>query len=114
MTNMSEHNNYWQTVSQEKTNLKENRLKRIFDEIFECSYDLGWKHGEKHAKLDYGESKGVAHVTKATKKDIKECGTELFGWCDCGKPIEGRWVGMANFCPWCGKIIEWQNTDTDT
>lgn len=41
-----------------------------------------------------------------------EC-RELWGWCDCGKAIEGRWIGLANFCPWCGRVMEWKK-DGDT
>ena len=44
----------------------------------------------------------------ATKEQIKLHGIELAGWCvECNKPIEGRWIGMANFCPWCGRVIKW-------
>lgn len=55
-------------------------------------------------------AKGIAHVHKATKEQIEKHGLELSGWCDCGKPIEGRWAGWINFCPWCGKIIEWEDS----
>ena len=24
----------------------------------------------------------------------------------CNNPIEGRWIGMANFCPWCGAKMD--------
>ena len=45
---------------------------------------------------------------KATEEEIKLHGIELAGWCvECNKPIEGRWIGMANFCPWCGRVIRW-------
>lgn len=44
----------------------------------------------------------------ATEEQIKKHGFELAGWCvECEKPIEGRWIGMANFCPWCGRVIKW-------
>ena len=69
----------------------------------------GYADGRKNAKEEYGNSKGIAHVHKATKEQIEKHGLELSGWCDCGKPIEGRWAGWINFCPWCGKIIEWED-----
>jgi hypothetical protein len=77
------------------------------EEIFNSVYSNGYKDGYADAKAEYSNSKGVAHCQRATKEEIQENGIELQGWCDCGKPIEGRWIGMANFCPWCGKIMEW-------
>ena len=45
---------------------------------------------------------------------IKLYGIELAGWCaECKKPIEGRWIGMANFCPWCGRVIKWIQKEAD-
>lgn len=85
----------------------ESYLKRAGD-VFGCAYSDGYSDGYAKAKEDYGQSKGIAHVKRATPEEIKQWGIELSGWCDCGKAIEGRWVGMANFCPWCGKIIEWE------
>lgn len=61
------------------------------------------------AKTLFGEhGRGVAHFQRATEEEIKLHGIELAGWCvECNKPIEGRWIGMANFCPWCGRVIRW-------
>lgn len=44
-------------------------------------------------------------------EQVESWGMELWGWCDCGKAIEGRWVGLANFCPWCGRVIEWERDE---
>ncbi|MCM1200244.1 MAG: hypothetical protein NC548_31285 [Lachnospiraceae bacterium] len=71
----------------------------------------GYKDGYNKAKEEYGQSKGITHCHRATKEEVERHGIELHGWCDCGKPIEGRWVGLANFCPWCGKIMEWVKED---
>ena len=59
------------------------------------------------AKTLFGEhDRGVAHFQRATEEEIKLHGIELAGWCiECNKPIEGRWIGMANFCPWCGRAF---------
>ena len=86
----------------------ENYLSRIKD-ILRWVRSDGYSDGFNKAKEEFGKSKGIAHVHRGTPEEIESHGIELWGWCDCGKPIEGRWVGMANFCPWCGKIIEWEN-----
>lgn len=88
----------------------ESYLDRVKD-IFDSAYSNGYSDGHAYAKEKFGKSKGIAHVKQATPEEIKKYGIELHGWCDCGKPIEGRWVGMANFCPWCGKIIEWEKPE---
>lgn len=88
---------------------KANLAEQISD-LLECAYSEGYSAGFEQAKKDYGVDKtGVAHWERATKEQIESWGPELVGWCDCGKPIEGRWVGHANFCPWCGKTIVWGN-----
>lgn len=85
-----------------------NQISRFFDIV----RNDGYSEGKETAKKEYGQSKGIAHCRKATQEERERHGLELLGWCDCGKPIEGRWVGLANFCPWCGKIIEWEKEDT--
>lgn len=84
---------------------------RTAKELYKSAYSEGYVDGEKAAKESYGQSKGIAHCHKATLDEMDEWGLELWGWCDCGKPILGLWVGHANFCPWCGKIIEWERGD---
>lgn len=69
--------------------LSENYLEQT-ERIFQSIYSNGYTDGYNFAKEEYG--------------------IDLHGWCSCGKPIEGRWVGMANFCPWCGRKIDWNNT----
>lgn len=82
---------------------------RLFDSI----YSDGYTDGHNSAKEKYGQhERGTAHVKRATPEEIEKHGIELHGWCDCGRPIEGRWVGMANFCPWCGRVIEWEKEKT--
>lgn len=79
------------------------QTERILDNV----YSKGYSDGFEKAKEKYGQhSRGTAHIKRATNEEVKRHGIELFGWCDCGKPIEGRWVHMANFCPWCGKVME--------
>lgn len=87
---------------------KQNLLDQM-SKLLDRAYSEGYADGRKNAKEEYGNSKGIAHVHKATKEQIEKHGLELSGWCDCGKPIEGRWAGWINFCPWCGKIIEWED-----
>ena len=73
------------------------------------AYSQGYTDGYDRAKTLFGEhDRGVAHFQRATEEEIKLHGIELAGWCvECNKPIEGRWVGVANFCPWCGRVIRW-------
>ena len=86
----------------------ESYLKRV-EEIFSCAYSNGYADGYKEAKEQFGQhSRGTAHIELATPEQVKRWGKELFGWCDCGRAIEGRWVGLANFCPWCGRVMEWK------
>ena len=80
--------------------------KQIKD-VLTSAHNHGYAEGFDRAKREYGESRGIAHCHRATQEEVEMHGVELWGWCDCGKPIEGRWVGMANFCPWCGKVMEW-------
>lgn len=80
------------------------QTKEMLDDVYSKGYSIGFEK----AKEKYGKySRGTAHVKRATNEETEMHGIELFGWCDCGKPIEGRWVGMANFCPWCGRVMEW-------
>lgn len=72
-------------------------------------YSIGYMDGRNSIKQDCDNSNGIAHVHKATDDEIERFGNELHGWCDCGSPIEGRWVGYIKFCPWCGKIIQWND-----
>lgn len=73
------------------------------------AYSQGYTAGYERAKTLFGEhDRRVAHFQRATEEEIKIHGIELAGWCvECNKPIEGRWIGMANFCPWCGRVIRW-------
>ena len=78
-------------------------------DLYNKAYSDGYSDGVKHGKEQYGQhSRGTAHCTRATKEQVESWGGELWGWCYCGKPIEGRWVGLANFCPWCGRVMEWK------
>lgn len=79
------------------------------ERVFQSIYSNGYTDGYNSAKEEYGHSKGIAYCKRATSEEIQKHGIDLHGWCTCGKPIEGRWVGMANFCPWCGKIMDWNN-----
>ena len=83
-------------------------LSQIVD-ILNGAYSQGYEAGYGKAKSLFGEhSRGIAHFERATEEQIKKYGFELAGWCvECEKPIEGRWIGMANFCPWCGRVIKW-------
>lgn len=80
---------------------------RLINELLSNVRSEGYSDGYNTAKKDYGQSKGIAQCTPATPEEIQEHGTDLVGWCSCGGPINGRWSGLINFCPWCGKIIEW-------
>lgn len=85
------------------------------EEIFNSAYSNGYSDGFKKAKEEYGQhSRGTAHVRMATPEQVERWGVELHGWCNCDKPIEGRWVGLANFCPWCGRVIEWEKPESET
>ena len=87
---------------------------RMAKDLYNTAYSDGYKDGVKRGKEQYGQhSRGVAHCTRATEEQRETWGRELRGWCDCGKAIEGRWVGLANFCPWCGRVMEWKK-DGDT
>lgn len=77
------------------------------ESAFRSAYNDGFKSGYNTAKEKYGNSRGITHCHKATPEEIEQHGIELWGWRECGKPIIGRWAGFANFCPWCGKVIEW-------
>lgn len=81
------------------------------EEIFQSAYSDGYTDGYNKAKEKYGKSKGIAHCHRAKPEEIDQHGIDLWGWCDCGKPIIGRWAGLANFCPWCGKVIEWEKDE---
>lgn len=73
-------------------------------------HNAGYEEGCAAAKKHYGQAgNGIAHCRRATDEERKTHGKELWGWCNCGKPIVGRWAGLANFCPWCGKVIEWED-----
>ena len=83
--------------------------------LLDGAYSQGYKSGYDKAKTLFGEhDRGVAHFHRATEEEIKLYGIELAGWCaECKKPIEGRWIGMANFCPWCGRVIKWIQKEGD-
>lgn len=72
-------------------------------------YEDGYWAGVKYAKEKYGaEGRGKAKRIPATKEQKEEYGTDLVGWCaECNKPINGRWSGMIDFCPWCGRVFDW-------
>lgn len=74
------------------------------------AYELGYEKGYQKAINECGNSKdGIANLVKATADEVQKYGTELIGWCSkCNKPIEGRWIGVSNFCPWCGRPWLWK------
>lgn len=81
-------------------------------DLYNKAYSDGYKDGISKGKEKYGQhSRGTAHCRVATQEEIEQWGKELWGWCDCGKSIEGRWVGLANFCPWCGRVMDWEKED---
>lgn len=81
--------------------------KRASKQLFDSIYSDGYEDGFKKAREQFGQhSRGVAKIKRASKEDVERWGIELFGWCECGNAIEGRWVGMANFCPWCGRVMD--------
>lgn len=89
---------------------------KITDEvrgILKRVYSQGYSAGLAAGREKFGQEKGIAYCQRASTEDMEKYGTELFGWCSCGRPIEGRWVGAINFCPWCGKIIEWKSKEND-
>ena len=79
------------------------------------AYSQGYKEGFDNAKNIFGEhDRGIAYFERATEEQIKIYGIELAGWCtECDKPIEGRWIGMANFCPWCGRVVMWTHKEDE-
>lgn len=82
---------------------------RMAKDLYNKAYSDGYSDGVRRGKEQYGQhSRGAAHCTRATKEQRETWGMELWGWCDCGKAIEGRWIGLANFCPWCGRVMEWK------
>lgn len=89
---------------------KEKYTDRVL-EILNWAYNDGYRDGKAQATADYGKAQGIAHCYGATPEEIETYGMELWGWCQCGRPIIGRWAGFINFCPWCGKIIEWQRDE---
>lgn len=89
---------------------------KITDEIrgiLKRVYSQGYSAGLAAGKEKFGQEKGITSCQRASKEDVERYGTELFGWCSCGRPIEGRWVGAINFCPWCGKLIEWKGPENE-
>lgn len=80
---------------------------RDIDDALKRAYNDGYSEGHKYAKEKYANYRGIAHCHKATLEEIDQHGIDLWGWCECKNPIIGRWAGLANFCPWCGKVIEW-------
>ena len=78
----------------------------IIDYAFKDGYSQGVYDGAHKSE----NSKGIVHIRKATKDERIKFGENLVGWCNyCKNSIEGQWAGSTNFCPWCGKIIDWQN-----
>ena len=77
--------------------------------ILDGAYSQGYDAGFEKAKAVFGEhDRGIARFQRATEEEIKIHVFDLAGWCvECERPIEGRWIGMANFCPWCGRVIKW-------
>ncbi len=84
---------------------------RMAKELYDRAYSDGYGDGLSKGKQEYGQQRGIAHCHKAKPEEIDEHGIDLWGWCDCGKPIIGRWAGLANFCPWCGRVIEWNDKE---
>ena len=86
--------------------------RRCAEDAINAARTDGYEAGFNQAKENYGNAgNGIAHCHRATDEEIEMHGIELWGWCECGRPIIGRWAGLANFCPWCGKIIEWEKED---
>lgn len=85
------------------------RANREVEHWLRRAHDLGYVKGKKETIEELGNSgKGTANLIKAKEEHRKKHGFELIGWCsECGKAIEGRWVGLANFCPWCGRPWLW-------
>lgn len=84
---------------------------RLIDELLENVRKEGYEQGYADATKKYAEAnKGTTVITPATPEEIKEHGSDLTGWCKCGRPINGRWSGLINFCPWCGRIVTWNKT----
>ena len=81
----------------------------------EYVYSDGYSAGYSYAKEEFGSHERViAKCKRATMEQIEKFGTELYGWCtECEKALEGRWVSLINFCPWCGRVIEWNNRDSE-
>lgn len=77
------------------------------------AYSDGWSDGYAKARQDYADAgKGIAKCERATPEEVRKWGSALFGFCtECHKAIEGRWVGLGNFCPWCGRAMEWHDKE---
>lgn len=86
---------------------------RMAKELYDRAYSDGYGDGLSKGKQEYGQQRGIAHCHKAKNEEIEKHGIDLWGWCDCGKPIIGRWAGLANFCPWCGRVMEWEGKDNE-
>ena len=88
---------------------------REITSLLDGAYSQGYTDGYDRAKTLFGEhDRGIAHIERATAEQIKLHGIELAGWCtECERPIEGRWINMANFCPWCGRVIKWIQKEDD-
>ena len=77
---------------------------------FEIAFKDGYSQGVYDGAYKTEKSKGIVHIRRATKEEKVKFGEDLVGWCDyCKKPIEGQWAGSTSFCPWCGKIIDWES-----
>lgn len=98
--------------SLEKEKLYKHEYETNIESMFDDIYRLGYKHGVDETKIDYATSnpKGDTKIIKASQEDIKKHGSQLWGWCEqCDKPIEGRWVGSINYCPFCGRTVtKWE------
>lgn len=76
------------------------------------AYSAGWSAGFESAKEDYGKIRGRVTIRRASEEDRKKWDDDtLAGWCECHKPISSTWAGFVNFCPWCGRIIDWKNSE---
>ena len=95
-----------------KAKIKKNYLNEI-GRLIDGAYSHGWADGYDIAKEEYANAnKGIAKCKRATPEDRERWGLELYGWCtECNKAIEGRWVGLGNFCPWCGRAMEWHDKE---
>lgn len=96
--------------------MNDNYYKKQIEQILYYARQDGYTDGHEAAKQKYGaHQRGIAKCTMATPEEVERWGTDLAGWCtECNKPINGSWSGIINFCPWCGRVIEWERKESET